>query len=292
MPRSDFGFGFAARLRRARPRRRRQAPAAADCPAGAPTGLFKGTATEAGASGIEVDPEPGLRRRPLCRPVLHLAVRLRLDRGDAARRARLSLNFDARGGVGHADLKLDGDTLTGRLAGGRGQRDCQPAAGRAGPGARRADARRSTLTTAQWREDLEAFATELPKRHANAFFHTAQGPLRRRDRQPRPAAGPARQRRDLRRPGADRQRHRRRPHLHRPSPPTAALCRSRSPASAADGRPELRIVAAGPGLERALGARVVRIGATAVAEAWRRALHAHPAGRAAGAAGGPRGQPI
>ena len=39
-----------------------------------------------------------------------------------------------------------------------------------------------------------------------------------------------------------------------------------------EGHPELRIVAAGPGLARALGARIVRIGGQPVAEAWRRAL--------------------
>ena len=29
-----------------------------------------------------------------------------------------------------------------------------------------------TLTKEQWREDLRFFASELPKRHANAFYHT------------------------------------------------------------------------------------------------------------------------
>jgi len=39
---------------------------------------------------------------------------------------------------------------------------------------------------------------------------------------------------------------------------------------------EVRVVAAGPGLERALGARVVAIGGTPIAEAWRRALTLTP----------------
>jgi hypothetical protein len=40
---------------------------------------------------------------------------------------------------------------------------------RAGPGAAGPSLQ---LTTEQWREDLKFFARELPKRHANAFYHT------------------------------------------------------------------------------------------------------------------------
>ena len=129
------------------------------------------------------------------------------------------------------------------------------------------------LTTAEWREDLRAFAAEVPRRHANAFFSLRKAAFeaavadldRRLDGMNGDEAYVGllrivnmigdghtyvvfpRDRRDL-------------------------------PIEIARFGRDFRIVAAGPGYERALGAKILRIGQAPIAEAHRLALTLTPRG--------------
>jgi hypothetical protein len=127
------------------------------------------------------------------------------------------------------------------------------------------------LTTAQWREDLAALARDLPKRHANAFAFLPKAEFERRvadlDRRiPSMSAdevfvgllqlvnsiGDG--------------------HTTIVSPPD----RENMPLELTLIGGEFRVTAAGAGLEKALGAQVVAIDDTPIAEAHRRALTLTP----------------
>jgi hypothetical protein len=244
------------------------APAAADCPPAAPTGLFQGSATKPDAERVDV--------------TLNLACadgryigQFFTSQGDftasdvAGDAGHVVFRLPAAAGQG-GELKVDGDALAGTLVSEDDR--LTMSLRRAGP-ALALDALRPTLdlTTEQWREDLQAFAAELPKRHANAFFHQPKavfdavvGRLDRRLDQlnndeifinlQRLANGVGDGHTGI----------------------VLPLDSQRLPIQIArfgpEGRPELRIVAAGAGLERALGAQIVRVGSLPVAEAWRRVL--------------------
>ncbi|HEY3949527.1 hypothetical protein [Phenylobacterium sp.] len=241
----------------------------ADCPTGAPTGVFKGSTGGIGAERVE------MTLNLVCADGRYFAQFFTSQSDFEASGAtggpgRVSLTFDERAGSGTAELALDGDKLSVAFHTGINRGGATLV--RAGPPLA-PDAMKPTLalTTAQWREDVAAFAAELPKRHANAFFH-----------QPRPAfeAEVARLDARLGRMNGDQifvgleriangigDGH---------TGVSFPLDRQMMPIQFARFGSDLRVVAAGPGLERALGARLERIGGLPVAEAWTRALTLTP----------------
>jgi hypothetical protein len=247
--------------------------AAAQCPAEAPTGVFKGATAGTGAQRTEV------MLNLACDDGRYVAQFFTSAADFASTEAvvtpgHIRLTLDARARGGTADLTLAGDTLTGRLQAGAASGDVtlvrsgRPLA---------LDALRPTLalSKAQWREDLAAFAAELPKRHANAFFYLPKArfeaeiaSLDRRLGQLNDDeifVGIER----LTNAIGDGHTYLTLPRDRRSLPIEIARF-------GAGPKAELRVVAAGPGYEQALGAKVVRIGATPVAEAWRRVLTLTP----------------
>lgn len=247
--------------------------AAADCPASAPTGLFKGATAGAGADRTEVT------LNLACADGRYVAQFFTSAADFASSEAvveagHVSLKLDARARGGTADLTLSGDTLTGRLQAGAASGTVTLL--RAGPPLA-LDALRPTLalTKAQWHEDLAAFAAELPKRHANAFFYLPKA---------RFEAEVASLDRRLGRlnddeifTGVERITNAIGDgHTYLVMPADRRSLPIQIDRFGTGPKAELRIVAAGPGYERALGARIVRIGATPIAEAWRRVLTVTP----------------
>ncbi|HLZ74482.1 hypothetical protein [Phenylobacterium sp.] len=244
-------------------------PAAADCPVGAPTGFFKGTTL--GGPHEVVDVALNLA----CADGRYVAQFFTSQSDFEAAEAtgapgQVSLKFDARGRFGHAELKLAGDKLAGDFQNGMTHGGLK--AERVGP-AKPLDALTPTieLTPAQWREDLDAFAAEMPKRHANAFFHTPKSAF-------------------------DAEIARLKGRLDRMNNDEVFVGLERIANAIGDGHTgvnfpadrqllpiqlqrygkDVRVVAAGPGLEAALGAKVVRIGGLPIGEAWTRALTLTP----------------
>jgi hypothetical protein len=248
--------------------------AAAECPADAPTGLFKGATAGSGPRRTEVT------LNLVCADGKYLG-QFFTSASDfasteaAVTRGHIVLKLDARGRGGTADLTLAGDTLSGRLNAGAASGEVTLV--RSGPPLA-ADAFKPTLalSKAQWREDLATFATELPKRHANAFFFL---PKARFDAEIATLGGRLDRLDDdeifvaldrVTNAIGDGHTYLTLPADRRALP--IQIARFGTGAKA-----ELRIVAAGPDYERALGARIVAIGPTSVAEAWRRVLTLTPA---------------
>jgi hypothetical protein len=126
---------------------------------------------------------------------------------------------------------------------------------------------RLDLTAAEWHEDLAAFARELPRRHANAFYALS-----------RPAFEAELAELDARIASANGDEmfvglqkiaksigdgH---------TGLIAPKDRRVMPLKIARFGSDFRIVATGPGLERALGMRVVKIGGMPIADVWQRVL--------------------
>jgi hypothetical protein len=239
--------------------------AAADCPADAPTGLFKGATSGSGPARSEVTLNLACADGKYVAQFFTSAS----DFGSAEAAGgpgQVNLKLDARARSGTADFKLEGDTLTGTISAGVVHGTVSLA--RTGPAmALNAMTPTLALTKAQWREDLASFATELPKRHANAFF---------RQTKPQFEAEVARLDRRIGQLNDDQiftelQRITNAVgdgHTGIPLPPD----RRSLPIHIARFGKDLRVVAAGPGLEKALGARIVRIGSLSADEAWTRAL--------------------
>ncbi|HEX3887298.1 MAG TPA: hypothetical protein VHW05_07350 [Phenylobacterium sp.] len=243
--------------------------AGAECPAGAPTGLFRGTTGGDGAEIVDVT------LNLACADGRYVAQVFTSQTDFEAQTAtggpgHVVLKFDARGRFGHADLKLDGDALNGDFQ--TGMTHGGLTARRVGP-ARPLDAFTPTLnlTHAQWREDLAAFAAELPKRHANAFFHTPKPAFdaeiaelgKRLDRMNGDEMFVALDR--ITNAVGDG-------HTYMEAPADRQLL----PIQLQRFGTEVRVTAAAPDLPQALGARVVRIGRVPIAEAFRRALTLTP----------------
>jgi Peptidase family S41 len=239
--------------------------AAADCPPGAPTGLFKGVTSGTGPARSEVT------LNLACADGKYVAQFFTSGSDFASSEAtgdadHVSLKLDARARSGTADFKAEGDRLTGSIAAGVVHGTASLV--RAGP-AMALDAMTPTLrlSKAQWREDLGVFAAELPKRHANAFF---------RQTKPQFEAEVARLDRRIGQLNDDQifselQRITNAVgdgHTGIPLPPD----RRSLPIRIARFGQDLHIVAAGPGLEKALGARIVQIGGLPADGAWKRAL--------------------
>jgi polyisoprenoid-binding protein YceI len=179
----------------------------------------------------------------------------------------LTLKFDTYAALGSADLTLRGDSLSGStdVAGDKGTVTLT----RAGPAlAANALTPAFDLTPAQWHEDLRFLASELPKRHANAFFSLSRSAF---DSE----IASLDQRLDT--SNADQifvglqqiiktigDGH---TGLGTPPPDRRVM-----PLQFAKFAGDFRVAGVGPGYDAALGARLVRVGDVPVAEAWRRVL--------------------
>jgi hypothetical protein len=186
--------------------------------------------------------------------------------------AHLKLAFDTGAATGTADLVSTGTALAGAFgfAGNIGTITLQ----------RKGDALpldgmkpRIDLTTAQWREDLQLFANKLPKIHANAFFS-----LSKQEFTAEIAALDARLDHlnndevlvgfeQIINSIGDGHSYIEYPEQRFPLPIEITKFGS-----------DFRISATGPGLERAVGARILRIESTPVADAYRMALTLTPRG--------------
>jgi hypothetical protein len=244
-------------------------PALAECPPDAPLGVFKGANDAETSERIEV------MLNLACADGRYLAE-FYTSISDfpvtavRASPAEVHLSFQVFGGPAQADLTLAGDTLAGPLAipGAKGSLNLTRTGPPLAPGAMIPTL---AITPAQWREDVDAFAADLPKRHANAFFHLSR-------------AGFDGQVADLRRrlPGLNGDQVfvelERIANLIGDGHTGVVFPFDRQPMPLQFARfgDDLRVVAAGPGAERAIGARLVRIDAVPVAEAWRRALTLTP----------------
>ena len=243
--------------------------ALAECPAGAPTGLFKGATSGTGPGRSEVTLNLACADGKYVAQFFTSASDF-ASTDAAVETGHVRLKLDERGRFGDAEFKLEGDTLTGSIAAGVVHGTASLV--RAGPPLA-LDAMVPTLklSKAQWREDVAAFADGLPKRHANAFF---------RQTKPQFEAEVARLDRRLGQLNDDEiftelQRITNAVgdgHTGVPLPPD----RRSLPIRIARFGDDLRIVAAGPGLEKALGAKIVRIGRLPTEAAWARALTLTP----------------
>jgi hypothetical protein len=181
------------------------------------------------------------------------------------------LKFDTRAALGSADLTLRGDSLSGIIdvAGDKGTMTLT----RAGA-ALAANALTPTLdlTPALWREDLRFLASELPKRHANAFFSLSRAEFdaeivaldKRLDTASADQVFVGMQ--HITKTIGDG-------HTGIGTPPPD---RRVMPLQFAKFFDEFRVVGVGPGYEAALGARLVKVGEVPVAEGWRRVLTLTP----------------
>jgi hypothetical protein len=192
-------------------------------------------------------------------------------KGVSATDGHVSLTFDSGASLGTLELTASGKSLIGafRLADDRGSASLS----RAGEAhAEDAWTPRLDLTPAQWREDIAYFARELPKVHANAFFHISRAQFEAETRAlaARAATGNG----DEMLVGLQRvaksigDGH------------TGVFPRGMDrrvlPLEFAKFGDELRIVAAGKGYENLLGTRVLKIGGKPIAEVWTRVMTLTP----------------
>lgn len=242
------------------------ANAAGAAPCGGITGLYTGTAGT--PDGVKADITLNL----FCDKGEH-AAQLFTSMGDfavksaSAMQNRVEVGFDSGASLGTFDLNANGTVLAGTftLADDKGTVSLT----RAGD-ALAADAMtpKLDLTPAQWREDLHVLAVELPKRHANAFFLLPHATF-----DAEIAALDAR----LDTANSDEifvglqqivksigDGH---TGLGTPPPDRRVM-----PIDIARFGDDFRIVATGPGLDKALGARIVKIGDFPIGDVWQRVL--------------------
>jgi len=242
---------------------------ASTCKPGDVAGLYKGVARGSDGSGAEVT------LNLLCADGEYV-VQLFTSQGDfkvtdaSGSSGHVKFNFDTGASLAAADLTVAGDKLSGAylVAGDHGLLTLT----RVGPAlARDAMVARLNLTLAQWREDIEYFARELPRRHANAFFSLSRAAFEAQVAALKGAVG--RLHSDEIFVGLQRiasavgDGH---------TGLVTPLDRRPLPIEIGKFGDDFRITAAGPGLEGALGGRIVRIGDTPIVEAWARALTITP----------------
>jgi hypothetical protein len=183
---------------------------------------------------------------------------------------RFTTKIDTGVALGSVDVAQTGDTLTGAfdLGGDKGM----IALTRKGDALdAEAMAPRLDLTPAQWREDLRALAAELPKHHANAFFSLSKAEF------------------DAEVAALDRR-------IDTDNGDEMFVGLQQIAKSIGDGHTgvnapadrrvmplevgrfdkDFRVTAVGPGLEKALGARIVKIGAMPIAQVWTRVMTLTP----------------
>ena len=179
---------------------------------------------------------------------------------------RFTAKVDTGVALGDVDLTQEGETLTGgfNLGGDKGALGLtrQGEALAAGAMTPRLD-----LTPDQWRDDVRALAADLPKVHANAFFSLTRAEfdaevaaLERR------AAGANGDEmwvglQQIAKSIGDG-------HTGIGAPPDRRVM----PIEIGRFGEDFRVTAAGPGLERTLGARVVKIGGMPIGRVWARVL--------------------
>lgn len=184
--------------------------------------------------------------------------------------AHFTANFDTGAALGSVDMIVGGGRLDGEfdLGGEKGT----IALARTG-NALAADAMtpRLDLTTQEWRQDLRALATELPARHANAFFSLSKAEFADEvaalDRRIGTANGDEMfvGMQQIVKSIGDGHTGINAPDDRRPLPIEVGHFGE-----------DFRITAAGPGLDHVLGARILKIGGMPIAEAWSRALTLAP----------------
>jgi hypothetical protein len=244
---------------------------ATPCKPGDPTGRYDGTAKS--PAGTSLDVTLNIR----CDSGQY-AVRFYTSSGDFAgtepayANGHFTVKFDTQAALGSADLTPGPTSLSGtfEIAGDKGTMTLA----RTGD-ALAADAMtpRLDLTAAQWRDDLKAFAREMPKRHANAFFLLP------------------REKFDEEITALDRK-------LDTLNGDEVFVGLQRIAKSIGDGHTgigapadrrvmpievtkfgdDFRVTAAGPGLEDTLGARIRQIGGMPIDDVWRRTLTLAPQG--------------
>lgn len=247
------------------------AEGAAACGNGDPVGAYQGKAET--SEGAEVD----LKLNLYCGEDGY-QVRLQTSMGEfkvskaEVKGGRLALTLDTGAALGSIELRPTPTGFAGQfeLAGGRGPVELTRTGEAEPPSAFQP---RLDLTAAQWREDLRFLAEELPKRHANAFSTTPRArfetAVRAVDRRLARLNGDEayvalEQLVNLVGDG----------HTYIRFPPD----RARLPIEITRFGQEFRVTGAGPGLERALGARVLRIGVTPITRARELALTLTPVG--------------
>ena len=230
------------------------------CKRSDPSGSFEGTATSKEAGQLQISLNLACSRDQyageLLTPVGNYAIA-----GGSVQGGQVHLDFVGGGAVGTMDLRADATSLQGsfRLSADTGPMELHRVAA-AKPTATTPVA--MNLTAAQWRADLQYFAREMPKRHANAFHHVT-----REEFEKEVAALDARLDRlspDEVYVGMDRIANLVGDgHTYIKFPPDTADL----PLALARFGADYRVAAVRPGLEKALGARVVKIEDTPIARA-------------------------
>jgi hypothetical protein len=240
-------------------------PAAADTACGGPTGLYSGIAKS--SDGTQLETTLNLFCDQGRYSVQFFTSAGDFEGSDAAfAKAHLTAKFDTGAAVGTIDLVPQNNVLVGEfeLAGDKGTMQLTRMSD-----ALAADAMtpRLDLTPAQWRQDLHALAVELPERHANAFFSLSKtefdAEVAALDRRIDTANGDEMYvgLQQIAKSVGDG-------HTGVNAPPD----RRPMPIEVARFGEDFRIAAVGPGLDNALGARILKIGGLPVADVWTRVL--------------------
>lgn len=247
------------------------ASGAAARPCSGVTGLFSGVAETPDGTKAEVT------LNLLCRDAKY-AAQIFTSMGDfevkevSATADHVHVSFDSGAALGTFDMTQKGASLAGTLEseGERGTISLRRTGDALGPDAMKP---RLDLTPAQWREDLQFYARELPKRHAKAFFL-----LPREKFEAEIAALDAR----LDHANGDEvlvglqaiTKSIGDGHTGIVAPPDRRVI----PIEIKKFGNDFRIIAVGPGLDAALGARIVRIGGMPIADVWQRVMTLTPQG--------------
>jgi hypothetical protein len=241
--------------------------ARADCPI---TGLYTGTAKTTGGTNAEatlnLDCKDGSPAAQLFTSMGDFEVK-----AVSATAGHLKVAFDSGASLGTLELDAKGDSLSGtvELAGDRGT----AAFIRKGEAmAKDAWKPRLDLTPAQWREDIAYYERELPRRHANAFFHISRTEFEKEVRALAQRAASA---------NGDEmfvglQQITKSIGDGHTGIFALGMDRRVMPITVAKFGPDLRIVEAGPAYEKLLGTRIVKIGGEPIADVWAKVMTLSP----------------
>ena len=178
----------------------------------------------------------------------------------------LTAKIDTGVALGDVDLTQTGDRLAGRFDVG-GERGTLTLTRQGAALATDAMTPRLDLTAAQWREDVRALAVELPKLHANAFASLSRSEFDAEvaalDRRAGAASGDEMWvgLQQIAKSIGDG-------HTGVGAPPD----RRALPIEIGRFGEDFRITAVGPGLNAALGARIVKVGGMPIGKVWAKAL--------------------
>ncbi len=245
--------------------------AAAAAPCDNAGGLYQGTAKSSDGTALEIT------LNLICADG-HFKAQFFTSAGDFGATETVFANghmkakFDTGSATGTADLTATKGRLAGafELAGDQGTLELSRTGDALAPDAMTP---RLDLTPAQWREDINALAVELPKHHANAFFSLSKAEF---DKEIATLAARAdRANGDEMYVGLQQiAKSIDDGHTGVNAPPDRRIL----PVEIARFGSEFRVVAAGPELGRALGARILKIGGVPIDEVWTRVLTLAPRG--------------